>query len=84
MLRFLTEEATADQGAAHSAPLSVNAVGGAVLPVWLARKPMLTEAFGAMAALYAMFPDVTRPDVGEKVAFQPLAEGKARTSYVSC
>ena len=53
------------QAMVHAAPLSVNAVGVAVLPVWLAWKPTLTDAFGAMAALYATFLAVTCPELGE-------------------
>src|SRR3954467_15429208 len=35
----------------HAEPLRVNAAGAAALPVWLAWKPMLTEAFGARSTL---------------------------------
>lgn len=39
------------QATAQAAPLRVNEAGFAVLPVWVAWKPMSTEAFGAMAPL---------------------------------
>ena len=39
------------QAVEQEAPLRVNAAGAAALPVWLAWKPMLTEALGAMAPL---------------------------------
>lgn len=40
-----------DQAVEQDAPLRANAVGLAVLPEWVAWKPMLTEALTAMAAL---------------------------------
>ena len=39
------------QAVEQDAPLRVNDAGLAVLPVWLAWKPMVTEALGAIAAL---------------------------------
>lgn len=39
------------QAVAQGDPLSVNEAGGPASPVWVAWKPTLTEAFGAMVAL---------------------------------
>jgi hypothetical protein len=39
------------QATVQVAPLSRKPLGAAVFPVWVAWKPMLTEAFAAMAAL---------------------------------
>ena len=49
----------------QDAPLRVNDVGLAALPLWVAWKPMLTEAFGASAPLYETLRAVTAPEVGE-------------------
>ena len=49
----------------HVCPLRANEVGAAVLPVWLAWKPTVTDAFGAMSALWLTFLTVTSPDAGE-------------------
>jgi len=43
------------------APLSAKAVGAAVLPVWVAWKPIPTDALGAMLPLYDMLLAVTCP-----------------------
>jgi hypothetical protein len=53
------------------APLRVKAAGRPVLPVWVAWKPMPTEVFGAMVALYDTLRAVTAPLVGEYAAFHP-------------
>ena len=42
---------TLDQAMEQDAPLRVNEAGLAVLPVWVAWKPMLTEPLAGMAAL---------------------------------
>ncbi len=52
--------------------MRLKAAGGLVFPVCAAWKPMLTEALGAMVALYPTFRAVTAPLDGEYVAFQPL------------
>ncbi len=39
------------QATEQAVPLRVNEAGLPVLPVWVAWKPMPTDAFGAMAAL---------------------------------
>jgi len=44
-------EPAPDQAMEQAVPLRVNEVGLAALPVWVAWKPTLTEALGAMAAL---------------------------------
>ena len=48
-----------------AAPVSVNAAGLAVLPVWVAWKPMLTDAPGAIVPLYDTLRAVTAPEAGE-------------------
>jgi len=45
-------------------PLRLNEVGAAALPVWVAWKPMLTDALGAIDPLYETFLAVTCPDAG--------------------
>ena len=45
-------------------PLRLKEVAAAALPVWVAWKPMLTDALGAIAPLYAAFRAVTCPELG--------------------
>ena len=47
------------------APLRLNVLGAAVLPVCVAWKPMVTAAPAARSALYETFLAVTCPEVGE-------------------
>lgn len=54
-----------DQVVVQVVPLRANEVGVAALPVWLAWKPMLTDALGAISALWETFLAVTCPEVGE-------------------
>jgi len=56
--------AVADQAEVQAVPLRLKADGLAVLPVWVAWKPMLTDAPAAMTALYGMFLAVTWPEAG--------------------
>jgi hypothetical protein len=50
---------------AQAMPLREKEAGSAVLPVWVAWKPMSTEAFGAIAALWVTARAVTCPEDGE-------------------
>ena len=45
-------------------PLRVKDAGVPVLPVWVAWKPIVIDAFGAIAALWLTLRAVTCPDVG--------------------
>ena len=62
--RVRSDTAVSDQAIAQAAPLRVNEPGAAVLPVWVAWKPMLTDALAAISALWDTFLAVTCPEVG--------------------
>ncbi|SCL44099.1 hypothetical protein GA0070606_0137 [Micromonospora citrea] len=64
-LRSPPAAARAGQVTAQVEPFSANEVGPPVSPAWVAWKPMFTDAFGAMVALYATLRAVTAPPVGE-------------------
>lgn len=59
------------QAPAQTDPFSAKEAGGAVLPVWLAWRPIWTEPPGASVPLYATFLAVTAPLLGLYVAPQP-------------
>ncbi|GAA3291874.1 hypothetical protein GCM10020295_09750 [Streptomyces cinereospinus] len=67
----------------QAVPLCVQAVGGRLSPVRLARQPMPTLPFGAVVTLYEACTAVTAPVPGVRVAPQPLVlvcpAGRART-----
>ncbi|GAB3838964.1 hypothetical protein GCM10029963_05640 [Micromonospora andamanensis] len=54
------------QATVQAAPLRVNEPGLAVLPVWVAWKPIVSDPLGGMLALYETFLAVTCPEVGSR------------------